>query len=155
MISQRAFEAVTALLTGAFGIAVVVSSIENGITWSTAGVGAGTFPFLAGIIILGASLINLLRSFAESSRIIVTGRNLRRLAGLFVPAVLFVAAIPFVGMYVASAVYILAVVSGREGLSIVWAVLLACATPLALYLVFEQMFQVSLPHGALGQALGF
>jgi hypothetical protein len=31
----------------------------------------------------------------------------------------------------------------------------AAATALALYVVFERMFQVSLPHGALAAALGF
>ena len=32
---------------------------------------------------------------------------------------------------------------------------IALATPLALYIVFERMFQVSLPHGELAAALGY
>jgi hypothetical protein len=32
---------------------------------------------------------------------------------------------------------------------------MAVATPIALYLVSERMFQVSLPHGALADVLGF
>ena len=44
-----------------FGVAVVVSSLDNGIGWSSAGVDAGTFPFLTGIIIMLGSLYNLVR----------------------------------------------------------------------------------------------
>ena len=51
MVSRRSMETAMALLTGAFGAAVVVSSRENGIGWSDAGVDAGTFPFIVGLII--------------------------------------------------------------------------------------------------------
>ena len=48
MISRRALEMLTALLTGAFGLVVAISSLDNGIGWSSDGVDAGTFPFLIG-----------------------------------------------------------------------------------------------------------
>jgi hypothetical protein len=155
MISRRALETATALLTGSFGLAVVVSSFENGIGWSGAGVDAGTFPFLTGAIIVAGSAGNLLRGWLEGQGVSVTAADLRHLGALFVPAVVFVAAIPLIGMYLASFGYVLAAVAGRRQLPLLRAGALACATPLALYLVFERMFQVSLPHGALGQALGF
>src|SRR5512132_1326245 len=122
MISRRALEVATAALTGTFGAAVVVSSIDNGIGWSSAGVDAGTFPFVTGAIILLGSLWNLARGSMQSREVLVSSSDLRRVTALFVPAVVF---------------------------------LIAMATPLALYLVFERMFQVSLPHGALGDVLGF
>ena len=59
MISRRVLEFATAVLTGSFGVAVVVSSLDNGIGWSSAGVDAGTFPFLTGIIIVLGSLYNV------------------------------------------------------------------------------------------------
>jgi len=52
MVSGRSLEAATALVTGAFGAAVVVSSLDNGIGWSSAGVESGTFPFVVGLVIL-------------------------------------------------------------------------------------------------------
>src|SRR6516225_8236085 len=61
MISRRALELATAVLTGSFGVAVVVSSLDNGIGWSSEGVDAGTFPFLTGLIIVAGSLYNLVR----------------------------------------------------------------------------------------------
>jgi hypothetical protein len=159
MISRRALEMATAALTGIFGVVVVVSSIDNGIGWSSAGVDAGTFPFLTGIIIVLGSLYNmgqgvLGRGTLAIVRVAVTPSELRRLAGLFVPAAIFVAAIPIAGMYLASAGYVFAVLALPNGRSVLRALIIAVATPLALYVVFERMFQVSLPHGALA-AFGF
>jgi hypothetical protein len=160
MISRRALELATAILTGSFGGAVVVQSLDNGIGWSSAGVDAGTFPFLTGIIIVAGSLYNLARGVVPavslaSVPIAITSIELRRLAGLFVPAAIFVAAIPLLGMYIASAAYVFAVLAIPRHQSVVRSAVTAAATALALYVVFERMFQVSLPHGALAAALGF
>ncbi|WFU68786.1 MULTISPECIES: tripartite tricarboxylate transporter TctB family protein [unclassified Bradyrhizobium] len=160
MISRRALELATAALTGSFGVAVVVSSLDNGIGWSSSGVDAGTFPFLTGIIILAGSLYNLVRGVLPAASlanvpIAITPIELRRLAGLFVPAAIFVAAIPLLGMYLASAGYVFAVLAIPKHQSVPRALAMAAATALALYVVFERMFQVSLPHGALAAAFGF
>ena len=160
MISRRALELATAILTGSFGVAVVVQSLDNGIGWSSAGVDAGTFPFLTGIIVVLGSLYNLVRGLVPAASlahvpIAITPLELRRLAGLFVPAAIFVAAIPLLGMYIASAAYIFAVLAIPRHQSLLRSAVTAAATALALYVVFERMFQVSLPHGALAAALGF
>ncbi|MET4799021.1 tripartite tricarboxylate transporter TctB family protein [Bradyrhizobium sp. LB11.1] len=160
MISRRALELATAILTGSFGVAVVVQSLDNGIGWSSAGVDSGTFPFLTGIIIVAGSLYNLARGVVPATTlasvpIAITSIELRRLAGLFVPAAIFVAAIPLLGMYLASAAYVFAVLAIPRHQSVVRSLVTAAATALALYFVFERMFLVSLPHGALAAALGF
>lgn len=160
MISRRALELATAVLTGSFGVAVLVQSLDNGIGWSSSGVDAGTFPFLTGIIIVAGSLYNLVRGVLPVASlanvpIAITPIELRRLAGLFVPAAIFVAAIPLLGMYFASALYVFAVLAIPKHQSVPRALAMAAATALALYIVFERMFQVSLPHGALAAALGF
>ena len=159
MISRRALEFATAVLTGSFGVAVLVQSLDNGIGWSSEGVDAGTFPFLTGIIIVAGSLYNLARGLAPvaslaSVPVAITSIELRRLAGLFVPAAIFVATIPLLGMYIASAAYIFAVLAIPRHQSVLRSAMTAAATALALYIVFERMFQVSLPHGALAAALG-
>jgi hypothetical protein len=155
MISRRALELATAILTGSFGVAVVVSSLDNGIGWSSAGVDAGTFPFLTGVIIVFGSLYNLVRGVLPAATlasvpVAITPTELRRLAGLFLPAAIFVAAIPLAGMYLASALYVFAVLAIPGHQSIPRSLAMAVATSLALYIVFERMFQVTLPHGALG-----
>jgi hypothetical protein len=102
MISGRSLEAATALLTGAFGAAVVISSLDNGIGWSTAGVDAGTFPFIVGLIILSGSIFNLVQGWLQARDIILRPSELKRLGILFVPAVVYIGVIPLIGMYLAS-----------------------------------------------------
>ena len=80
MVSGRSLEAATALITGAFGAAVVVSSLDNGIGWSAAGVDAGTFPFIVGLIILGGSLFNLVQGWLQA-RAVVLGPKRTQAAG--------------------------------------------------------------------------
>ena len=65
MVSRRSLETATALLTGAFGAAVVVSSYGNGIGWSSAGVDPGTFPFLVGLITATALAVLSLATLLE------------------------------------------------------------------------------------------
>jgi hypothetical protein len=154
MISRRVLETATAVLTGGFGLAVMISSLDNGIGWGADGVDPGTFPFITGVIILAGSLINLVRGLGAVG-IAVSGTDLRRIAGLFVPAAVFVGAIPLAGMYIASGAYIFGVLALPKHQTLRRALLIALATPVALYIVFERMFQVSLPHGALAAALGY
>jgi hypothetical protein len=155
MISRRALEILTALLTGAFGLAVAISSLDNGIGWSSDGVDAGTFPFLIGVIIVVASLYNLARGAFAGPSIIVSRSDLRKGAALFVPAAAFVGFIPWIGFYLASAGYMFGVLALPKHLTLLRALLIAVATPIFLYVVFERLFQVTLPHGALAAALGY
>lgn len=155
MITRRSLEAATALLTGAFGLAVVISSVAIGSGWSEGGVGSGTFPLLAGLLILGGSITNFVRGLSGPNPVLAGYPELRRLAGLFLPALAFVAAIPVVGIYVAGVAYLLWALSFQHGLAWWRSGLIAAATVLTLYWLFEQMFQVLLPRGWLGSALGF
>ena len=155
MISRRVLEILTAVLTGSFGLVVAISSLDNGIGWSSAGVDAGTFPFLTGVIIVVGSLYNLARGAFAGASIVVSRSDLRRGATLFLPAATFVGLIPSLGFYLASAGYMFGVLALPKHLSIVRSLLIAVATPMVLYVVFERLFQVTLPHGALAAALGY
>ena len=77
MVSGRALETATALLTGAFGVAVVVSSLDNGIGWSAAGVDAGSFPFTVGLIILGGSVFNLVQGWLHARDVVLRPSELQ------------------------------------------------------------------------------
>jgi len=155
MISRRALEMGTAALTGSFGLAVAISSRDNGIGWSEAGVDAGTFPFLTGIIILAGSLYNLAHGAIAGGGIVVSRWDLKRGAALFLPAAAFIGAIPWFGFYLASGVYMFGVLAIPRHLTLVRSLLIAVVTPIALYVVFERVFQVTLPHGAIASALGY
>ncbi len=153
MLSRRALETLTAAITGAFGVAVVVSSLDNGIGWSSGGVESGTFPFMTGLIVVAGSLYNLVRGWLRGQEIAVRSAELRRTVALFLPAAAFVAAIPLVGMYVASAGYLLVSLHLQNRLPLWRSALIAVVAAAALYLVFERTFEVALPHGLLGAML--
>ena len=155
MVSGRSLEAATALITGAFGAAVVVSSLDNGIGWSTAGVESGTFPFIVGLIILAGSLFNLLQGWLQARAVILGLRELKRVGLLFVPAAVFVGVIPLIGLYPASALYVFGALAWQKRGSFLLPALAAVGAALALYLIFELTFQISLPRGALGTFFSF
>src|SRR5215216_254014 len=102
MVSGRSLEAATALITGAFGAAVVVSSLDNGIGWSSAGVEAGTFPFALGLIIVSGSIFNLVQGWMQAREVVLRSNELKRIGMLFIPTVVYVGVIPLIGMYLAS-----------------------------------------------------
>jgi hypothetical protein len=155
MVSGRSLEAGTASITGIFGAAVAISSLDNGIGWSAAGVDAGTFPFIIGLIILGGSIVNLVQGWLQARDIALGPSELKRLSALFVPAAIYVGVIPLIGMYLASAFYVFGALAWHKRGSFLFASIAAIVTAVALYLIFELTFQVSLPRGALGGALGF
>jgi Tripartite tricarboxylate transporter TctB family len=155
MVSGRSLEAATALITGAFGAAVVVSSLDNGIGWSTAGVESGTFPLIVGLVILAGSLFNLVQGWLHARPVVLGPSELKRLGILFVPAAVFVGIIPLIGIYPASALYVFGALAWHKRGSLLVPALAAIGAALALYLIFELTFQISLPHGARGTFFGF
>jgi len=155
MVSQHSLETGTALLTGAFGAVVVVSSYGNGIGWSAAGVDPGTFPFIVGLIILSGSIFNLAQGWLQAPEIVLRPSELRRLGMLFIPAAVYVGVIPLIGIYLASAAYVFGALAWHKKGAFIFSGLAAIGTALALYLIFELMFQISLPRGLLADALGF
>jgi Tripartite tricarboxylate transporter TctB family len=155
MVSGRSLEAATALLTGAFGLAVVVSSLDNGIGWGAGGVDAGTFPFIVGLIILGGSIFNLVQGWLQAGAVVLQASELKRLGALFIPAAVYVGVIPLIGMYLASAIYVFGALVWHKRGALVFSAVAAVGTALSLYLIFELTFQISLPRGALGDIMGF
>jgi hypothetical protein len=155
MISGRSLETATALLTGAFGAAVVVSSLGNGIGWSAAGVDSGTFPFIVGLIILGGSVFNLAQGWLQAHDIVLRPSELKRLGMLFIPAAVYVGIIPLIGMYLASAAYVFGALAWHKRGSFVFSAAAAISTAVGLYLIFERTFQISLPRGVLGDFIDF
>ena len=155
MITRRTLEILTSTLTAAFGLAVIVQSIEVGGGWSTGGVESGTFPLITGALVCAGSLFNIVRSFAGPDAVLVGRAELRRSAGLFLPAVAFVAAIPLVGIYLAASGYLLGVLHVQHRLNWLRSLLIAAGMALGLYLLFERTFQILMPRGLLGSALGF
>ena len=155
MVSRRSLEILTGLLTGAFGAAVIVQSIEVGGGWSTGGVEAGTFPLIAGVLVCAGSLVNIGRSLGGENPTLIGRFELPRLAAFFGPALALIVAIPILGLYVASAGYLIGTLRLQHRLGWGRSIGIAGATVLVLYGLFERTFQILLPRGWLGSVFGY
>ncbi len=142
----------------AVALLVLVDSLRIGIGWGAEGPQAGFFPFYVGLILLAASGTTLVRNILPSLR---DGANfvdrtaLRSVLAVLVPAVVFVVAVRWLGIYVSSALLILFFMRayGRHGFAT--AVAVGFGVPVVLFALFELWFLVPLPKGPLETALGF
>ena len=81
--------------------------------------------------------------------------QLVRVLSVLVPAIVYVLAVVFVGLYVASAIYIGAFMVFQGKYRILPAALVAVGVPVAIFLQFEIWFLVPLPKGPIETALGY
>jgi len=149
-IGVAAFMALLALI-GIFG------SLKVGIGWGDEGPRAGFFPFYVSLVILGSCIINTITVLATTARTRVFAEwgQLRQVVSVLAPTIVYVALVPYIGIYVASALLIgfFMVWFGRYNLILSAAV--AVVVPILTFLMFEIWFLVPLPKGALESMLGF
>jgi uncharacterized membrane protein YuzA (DUF378 family) len=107
------------------------------------------------LIILSGSIFNLVQGWLHARSVVLRPSEIKRLAMLFIPAALYVGIIPLTGIYIASAGYVFGALAWHKRGAYIFAGVAAVATALALYLIFELTFQISLPRGLLGDFFGF
>ena len=155
LISRRAAEVAAALFTGALGATVVVGAREYGVGWDSAGPQPGAFPFYLGLIIVAASLANLVRGvLAGAGGAFVDRDQARQVLAFFGPIVAFVVLTVTLGLYVGAALYLFGVmlVQGKYRWWI--ALLVSMGVSVFFFVVLERWFQVPLLKGPLEAALG-
>jgi hypothetical protein len=154
-LSRRPVERITAAILIGLAFVVLYDSYGRGAGWDN-GPQNGFFPARVGWIFLAASLFILVQSLRSAEDgIFVTYAQLGMVVRVLGPLVLFVALIQPLGLYVASAVFIL-VFMGIIATSRWWAIgLTAVLVPLVCFWIFELQFRVPLPKGPLEAALGY
>ena len=154
-VSRRAVEMAVSLVLIGLSALVLWDSYGRGAGWD-GGPQNGFFPARVGWLLLGASvfvLVGALRMGREA--VFVTWEQLRQVLRVFVPLLLFVVASSFLGIYVASALF-MAVFMTTLGQFRAWAIVAASLlVPLVTFWVFELQFRVPLPKGPLERALGY
>lgn len=150
-------DAIVAVAIFALGCVVIVEARRLGASWTDDGPGSGYFPFYIGLILCFAALCIFYQAMFSKARdggTFVDREQLGRVASVLLPAVAFVLAIVFVGIYVAAAVYIAAfmIVLGRYPPA--KGIFLGVAVSAVFFLMFEVWFKVPLYKGRL-DPLGF
>ena len=105
--SHRYVEVGVALAIAAFGLLVMAGSWKVGINWGVEGPKAGFFPFYVGLVIVGSSVVNLVNALKESpTHLFADWGQLRAVMSIVIPTAIYVAVMPFVGLYLSSLVLI-------------------------------------------------
>jgi putative tricarboxylic transport membrane protein len=149
---------VTYLLLIALALILGYDNWRSGMGWAKDGPQSGYLPFYLCAILGGASLFGLLSAFVKRHRAsnpFVTRDQLRRVMQVFVPTVLFCAAMQWLGIYVAS--FLLVGGFMRFLGRIAWwkSLLTAALFAVVMFVTFEIAFDVIMPKGPLEAALGF
>ncbi len=155
--SHRGVEVGVAIAMAAFAGIVIYGSIKAGINWGAEGPRAGFFPFYIALFILLASAVNLFTALIDLPRdkLFAEWGQMLRVLWVVIPTAIYVALIPNIGIYFASALLIALFMKwlGKYQWHIV--ALVAAGVPLGTFLVFEKWFLVPLPKGPVENWLGF
>jgi hypothetical protein len=153
---HRSVEIGMTVFTAVFALVVIYGSVKAGNGWAFDGPQAGFFPFYVGLFILASSIVNFIQvRTGGGGKLFATWGELRQVLAVVVPSVIYVALVPWIGMYVAS-ILLIAVFMRWLG-NYAWTMILpfAIGVPLITFVVFEKWFLVPLPKGPLEAMLGF
>ena len=157
-VTTRVMELVVAAALMVLAGVVMLDSVRVGIGWAFDGPEAGYFPFYVGLIMFLASAVtfavNLIGRNADTSNF-VDRSGLRLVFKVLAPTAAYAAVMYFLGIYVASAIYICFFMMWLGKYSIRKAVPVAIVIPLILFWLFEIAFLIPLPKGPLETALGY
>ncbi|MGY8905586.1 MAG: tripartite tricarboxylate transporter TctB family protein [Burkholderiales bacterium] len=149
-IATNIVEAAVAFLILVLGVVVVQASWKLGAGWTSDGPGAGYFPFYVGIIlcISGAgTMFQALLGKKKNTEVFVDNEQLKRVLSVLLPAVVYVGAVQFLGLYVASALYIALFMIILGKFSRLKSVLVALSVATLFFFMFEVWFKVPLFKG--------
>jgi hypothetical protein len=178
VVTVRTMEIVVCIVFLVLSAIVIQDSLRIGAGWAEdEGPRAGYFPFYIGLIMAAASLVTLVKMImqgvqerrAEPSDAsgrrrktggaeaapFVTEQALKRVLLVLVPVLVYVVALLFIGIYVASAIFICLFMMYFGRYRFVTAAAIGIAVAVAMFLMFEVWFLVPLPKGPLEELLGF
>jgi putative tricarboxylic transport membrane protein len=159
LVSNRVMDIVVALLFLVASAVVIYDSNRLGFGWRDGeGPAPGYFPFYVAVFMAAASLINLIRALrgseADAGDAFVSKIGFWRVLQVLIPTIIYVGMIQFLGIYVASAIFIIGFMLAFGNEPILTTLGVGVGVPLALFFMFERWFLVPLPKGPLEAALG-
>ena len=141
------------------GVLVIVDSIRVGARWGSDGPEAGYFPFLTGTCLLAAGLwiavATLYRWRKLEGTTFVTAEQMKPVLSMLLPTIAYIVAIKFIGIYLASAIFIGAFMVWKGKYRMPATLSVSLGVPVAMFLLFEIWFLVPLPKGPIERMLGY
>ena len=153
---MRAADLITASILIFFGGLVITDAMRLGIGWGMDGPKSGFFPFwLALIMVVCCAIVMAQQTRITTRHSFVEREKLRPVLTVLWPALLAVLLMQWLGLYVASALYLGFYMRWVGRHSWVTVISLAFGIPLVTFLVFERWFYVPMPKGPLEAWLGY
>jgi hypothetical protein len=153
---MRAAELIVTSALMLLGGLVIFDALRLGIGWGTDGPKSGFFPFwLALIMVICCAIIFVQQAVKKTDRSFVDSKNLRPVLKVLWPAVLAVAGMEWLGLYVASALYLGFYMRWVGRHSWITVIGLSIGIPVVTFLIFEKWFLVPMPKGPLEAWLGY
>jgi hypothetical protein len=159
LVSVRTMDILVSLLFLVASAVVISDSIRLGFGWvPSEGPAAGYFPFYIAVVMAISSVINLagaIRIGHSAHESFVSKPASVRVLTILIPSIIYTALLSWIGIYVASAIFIISFMLflGKE--SILRSLAVGIGVPLTLFVMFEIWFLVPLPKGPLEAALGY
>ena len=155
--SVRTVEMGVAAIIFLFGALVVFDSYRLGARWGDDGPQAGYFPFYVGLLVCisaGMTFARAWRNTKLAGESFVERSELKTILTVLVPSIVYVGLIEYLGLYVASTVFIAYFMRRLGKYSWLRVGLVSVGVMVAFFLTFEIWFSVPLPKGPLETALG-
>jgi putative tricarboxylic transport membrane protein len=153
---MRVAELVTASVLMLLGGLVLFDAVRLGFGWGADGPRGGFFPFwLALIMVIVCGVIFVQATRDGQGKSFVSREQLDSVLKVLWPAVAAVALMNFVGLYVASGLYMGFYMRWVGRHSWLTVIAIALGLPIASFLIFEKWFLVPMPKGPLEQWLGY
>ena len=155
-VSERTVGVVMAIVFFLIGVVMIVDNYRIGAGWAPDGPQAGYFPLRIGVIICIAAAVVVFQTLrGERGKAFVTFARLRHVLVVLVPTIVFVLAIKFLGIYVASALFIAAFMRAMDRFSWLKTIVISIGVSAMLFWMFELQFLVPLPKGPLEAMFGY
>ena len=151
-------DAATAAVVFMIGAIMMWDNYKLGITWGSNGPETGYFPYHIGAILCIASVAVFFRTRFGKHRnddIFVSWSRFRLVLAVLVPTAIYVLLIEFLGIYVASAIFIAGFMRTLGHIGWLKTVSISVGVNLLLFWMFEVQFMVPLPKGPLEAYFGF
>lgn len=156
VITMRTAEIAVAVILGLASACTIWSNYQLGAGWGGYGPEPGYFPLRLGVVVLIAAAFVVFHAIRENNQnAFLEIEQAKLVAIILVPLVIFIAAIGFLGIYVASVLFIAAFMLFL-GKFPWWKCALVSVLLMAVFFyVFEIQFKVPLPKGPLEAMFGY
>lgn len=155
--SHRSVEVGVAGVMAILALIGIYGSMKAGIGWADDGPRAGFFPFYVSLVVLIACGINTYSALAvpKTGRLFAEWSQLRQVLSVLVPTAVYVALVPYFGIYVASALLVALFMRWFGGYNWLIVAAVSIVVPVSTFLMFEIWFLVPLPKGPVERLLGY